>query len=158
MNTVFVDNPVNEGSSCERKVMNAVITILKTTILTLVGCVALAFALDNTIKGTLIMDILLVAAYIVAIVTAWIICKEDGRIGSLPVAAVTMTVAFGAEIWMLITDINVAISRWSDLSGLPDPGRWNSTMLAVVLACVPLLLITLIKPSSPKRNDGDNKG
>ena len=135
--------------------MNAVTTGLKATILTLVVSVFVAFTLDDTIKGALAMDILLVAAYIMAIVTAWIICKEDGRIGSLPVAAVTMTVAFGAEIWMLITDINVAISRWSDLSGLPDPGRWNSTMLAVVLACVPLLLITLIKPSSPKCDDDD---
>ena len=135
--------------------MNAVTTGLKATILTLVVSVLIVFILDDTIKGALAMDVLFVAAYIVAIVTAWIICKEDGRIGSLPVAAVTMTVAFGAEIWMLITDINVAISRWSDLSGLPDPGRWNSTMLAVVLACVPLLLITLIKPSSPKRDDDD---
>lgn len=135
--------------------MNAVTTGLKATILVLIGCVFFTFTLDDTIKGALAMDVLFVAAYIAAIAVAWLTCKEDGRIGSLPVAAVTMTVAFGAEIWMLITDINVAISRWSDLSGLPDPGRWNSTMLAVVLACVPLLLITLIKPSSPKCDDDD---
>ena len=156
MNTVFVDNPVNESSSYERKVMNAVITSLKTTILTLVGCVALAFALDNTIKGILIMDILLVAAYIVAIVTAWIICKEDGRIGSLPVAAILMTIVFGAEIWMLINDINVAIYWWDTLSTLPDPGRWSSTLPFMAATCVPLLLITAIKrPSSPKCDDDD---
>lgn len=130
---------------------------LKVAILTLIGCVALAFTMDDTIKGIAIMDMLFVAAYIAAIVTAWVIYNEDGRIRSLPVAAMTITAVFGAEIAMLITDINVAISRWNDLSTLPDPDRY-STMLAAVVTCVPLLLITLIKPSSPKRNDDDSKG
>ena len=133
---------------------------LKVAILALVVSVFVAFTLDDTIKGLLAMDILLVAAYIAAIATAWIVYDEDGRIGSLPVAAMIITAAFGAEIAMLITDINVAISRWNDLSTLHDPDRY-STMLAAVVACVPLLLITLTKPSSPKydnNSDDDNKG
>ena len=157
MNTVFVDNPVNKGSSCERKRLMDTARSLKIVILTLIGCVAIAFSIDDTIKGLLAMDILLVAAYIAAIATAWVVYDEDGRIGSLPVAAMIITAVFGVEIAMLITDINVAISRWNDLSTLHDPDRY-STMLAAVVACVPLLLITLTKPSSPKRNDDDSKG
>ena len=136
--------------------MNAVTTGLKATILTLVISVFVAFTLDDTIKGTLAMDALFVAAYIAAIAVAWLTCKEDGRIGPLPVAAIAMTTVFGAEIWMLIKDINVAIYWWDTLSTLPDPGRWNSTLPFMAVTCVPLLLITTIKrPSSPKCDDDD---
>ena len=100
------------------------------------------------------MDVLFVAAYIAAIAVAWLTCKEDGRIGPLPIAAIAMTGVFGAEIWMLINDINVAISWWDTLSTLPDPGRWNSTLPFMAVTCVPLLLITTIKrPPSPKCDD-----
>ena len=70
---------------------------LKVVILTLIGCVAIALALDDTIKGLLAMDILLVAAYIAAIATAWVVYDEDGRIGSLPVAAMIIAAVFGVE-------------------------------------------------------------
>lgn len=134
--------------------MNAVATGLKATILTLVVSVFIVFTLDNTIKGALAMDVLFVAAYIAAIAVAWLTCKEDGRIGPLPIAAIAMTGVFGAEIWMLINDINVAISWWDTLSTLPDPGRWNSTLPFMAVTCVPLLLITTIKrPPSPKCDD-----
>ena len=136
--------------------MNAVTTGLKVTILTLVISVFVAFTLDDTIKGALAMDALFVAAYIAAIAVAWLTCKEDGRIGPLPVAAIAMTTVFGAEIWMLIKDINVAIYWRDTLSTLPDPGRWNSTLPFMAVTCVPLLLITTIKrPSSPKCDDDD---
>lgn len=135
--------------------MNAVTTGLKATILTLVVSVFVAFTLDDTIKGALAMDVLFVAAYIAAIAVAWLTYKDDGRIGPLPVAAIIVTAVFGAEIWMLIKDINVAIYWWDTLSTLPDPGRWNSTLPFMVVTCVPLLLITLIKPSSPKCDDDD---
>lgn len=133
---------------------------LKATILTLIGCVLLVFALDDTIKGVVIMDILFVVAYIAAIATAWIVVfREDDKSRSLPVVVVViMTVVVGAAIGRLVTDINVAASKWNTLSTLPDPGRWNSTLLTTVLTCVTLLLITTVKPSSPKRNDDDNKG
>lgn len=136
--------------------MNAVTTGLKATILTLVISVFVAFILDDTIKGTLAMDVLFVAAYIAAIAVAWLTYKDDGRIGPLPVAAIIVTAVFGAEIWMLIKDINVAIYWWDTLSTLPDPGRWNSTLPFMAATCVPLLLITTIKkPSSPKCDDDD---
>lgn len=141
------------------KAMNAA-RGLKATILTLIGCVLLVFALDDTIKGVVIMDILFVVAYIAAIATAWIVVfREDDKSRSLPVVVVViMTVVVGAAIGRLVTDINVAASKWNTLSTLPDPGRWNSTLLTTVLTCVTLLLITTVKPSSPKRNDDDNKG
>ena len=133
---------------------------LKATILTLIGCVLLVLALDDTIKGVVIMDILFVVAYIAAIATTWIVVfREDDKSRSLPVVVVViMTVVVGAAIGRLATDINVAASKWSTLSTLPDPGRWNSTLLTTVLTCVTLLLITAVKPSSPKRNDDDSKG
>lgn len=128
---------------------------LKVTILIIIGCAFLTFALDDTIKGFVVIDALFAAAYIAAIAVAWLTCKEDGRIGPLPVAAIAMTVVFGAEVGMLINDINVAIYWWDTLSTLPDPGRWNSTLPFMAVTCVPLLLITTIKkPSSP--NDGDS--
>ena len=136
--------------------MNAVTTGLKATILTLVISVFVAFILDDTIKGTLAMDVLFVAAYIAAIAVAWLTYKDDDRIGPLPVAAIIVTAVFGAEIWMLIKDINVAIYWWDTLSTLPDPGRWNSTLPFMAVTCVPMLLITTIKkPSSPKCDDDD---
>lgn len=134
---------------------------LKATILTLIGCVLLVFALDDTIKGVVIMDILFVVAYIAAIATAWIVVfREDDKSRSLPVVVVViMTVVVGAAIGRLVTDINVAASKWNTLSTLPDPGRWNSTLLTTVLTCVTLLLITTVKPSSPTcDDDSDNKG
>ena len=134
--------------------MNAVTTGLKATILVLIGCVFFTFTLDDTIKGALAMDVLFVAAYIAAIAVAWLTYKDDGRIGPLPVAAIAVTGVFGVEIWMLIKDINVAISWWDTLSTLPDPGRWNSTLPFMAVTCVPLLLITTIKrPPSPKCDD-----
>jgi hypothetical protein len=136
---------------------------LKVTILTLIACAFLAFALDDTLKGITIIDVLFAVAYIAAIAVAWLVCKEDGsRIGPLPVAAIAVTGFFGAKIWMLINDINVAIYWWDTLSTLPDPGRWNSTLPFMAATCVPLLLITMIKrPSSPKcdnDSDDDSKG
>lgn len=120
------------------------------------------FVLDDTIKGVAIMDILLVAAYIAAIATAWIVVfREDDKSRSLPVVVVViMTVVVGATIGTLITDINVAVSKWNTISTLPDPGRWNSTLLTTVLTCVTLLLIVAVKLLSPKcdNNSDDNKG
>ena len=135
---------------------------LKVTIIVLIGCAFLTFALDDTIRGCAIVDILFAVAYIAAIAVAWLTCKEDGRIGPLPVAAIAMTAVFGAEVGMLINDINVAIYWWDTLSGLPDPGRRSSTLVTMVLMSIPLLLITTVKSSSPKRDDddgdSDNKG
>ena len=137
---------------------------LKVTILALIACAFLVFALDNTIRGCAIVDVLFAVAYIAAIAVAWLTCKEDGRIGPLPVAAIAMTTVFGAEVGMLINDINVAIYWWDTLSGLPDPGRRSSTLVTMVLMSIPLLLITTVtvKSSSPKRDDddgdSDNKG
>ena len=133
---------------------------LKATIITLIGCAFLTFALDDTLKGITIIDVLFAVAYIAAIAVAWLVCKEDGRIGPLPVVAIAMTVTFTAEIMMLITDIKIAISWWDTLSALPDPGRWSRTLVTIVLMSIPLLLIATIK-SSPKcdnDSDDDNKG
>ena len=153
--------PSTKVALVKGKVMNAARS-LKTTILTLIGCVLLVFVLDDTIKGVAIMDILLVAAYIAAIATAWIVVfREDDKSRSLPVVVVViMTVVVGATIGTLITDINVAVSKWNTISTLPDPGRWNSTLLTTVLTCVTLLLIVAVKPLSPKcdNNSDDNKG
>jgi hypothetical protein len=130
---------------------------LKVTILTLIACAFLAFALDDTLKGITIIDVLFTVAYIAAIAVAWLTYREDGRIGSLPVAAIIVTAVFGVEIWMLINDINVAIYWWDTLSTLPDPGRWSSTLPFMAATCVPLLLITAIKrPSSPMRDDDED--
>ena len=141
--------------------MNAAITSLKTMILALIGCAILVFALDDTIKGIVIMDMSFVVAYIATIATAWIVFREDGKSRSLLVVVAIMTVVLGAEIGTLLSEINIVISRWSTLSTLPDLDRWNNTLLRTVLTCVALLLIVAVKPSSPKydnNSDDDNKG
>ena len=63
--------------------MNAVTTGLKATILTLVISVFVAFILDDTIKGTLAMDVLFVAAYIAAIAVAWLTYTSQSIGGTL---------------------------------------------------------------------------
>ena len=45
---------------------------LKVTIIVLIGCAFLTFALDDTIRGCAIVDILFAVAYIAAIAVAWL--------------------------------------------------------------------------------------
>lgn len=126
---------------------------LQATILSLVGCTFLVFALDDTLRGVVIIDAMMVAAYIAATILAWTASKSK-QLLALAIAASAIT---GARIAVLILEVRIIASRWGDLSEILDQDRLTYTPWMIALGCVPVLLIALVAPLWSPTRDSDNE-
>ena len=132
---------------------------LQATIITLIVCAFLTFALDDTLRGVVIIDAMTVAAYIAATILAWTAFSpsESKQLLALAMAVSTLT---GMRIAILILEVRIIASRWSDLSEILDQDRFTYTLWTTALGCVPVLLIALlavVAPSSPKCDDSNSE-
>lgn len=130
---------------------------LQATILSLVGCTVLVFALDDTLRGVVIIDAMMVAAYIAATILAWTAFSpsESKQMLALAIAASAIT---GARIAVLILEVRIIASRWGDLSEILDQDGLTYTPWMIALGCVPVLLIALVAPLWSPTRDSDNEG
>lgn len=130
---------------------------LQATITTFIACAILVFALDDTLRGVVIIDAMTVAAYIAATILVWTAFSpsESKQLLALAMAVSTLT---GIRIAILILEVKIIASRWSDLSEILDQDRFTYTLWTTALGCVPVLFIVLlatIAPWSPKHDDED---
>ena len=140
MNTVFVDNPVNKGSSCERKTMRpSLIALLRIAILV---CAAGAICAPASARGGVATTAMFIIAYALTavLVWAWAISRTDKTLLMMPAIAVTGT----AVVW-------IAIMAMDLVSGGASQSRWVYTLLM----CLPMIFLAIVVPSSPTC---DNKG
>ena len=129
---------------------------LQATIVTFISCAILVFALDDTLRGVVIIDAMTVAAYIAATILVWTAFSpsESKQLLALAMAVSTLT---GIRITILILEVRIIASRWSDLSEILDQDRFT-TLWTTALGCVPVLFIVLlavIVPRSPTCDDED---
>lgn len=117
---------------------------LQATIITLVSCTILIFALDDTLRGVVIIDAMTVAAYIAATILAWTAFSpsKSKQLLTLALAASAIT---GARIAVLILEVRIIASRWGDLSEILDQDRFTYAWM-IALGCMPLLFIALFAP------------
>ena len=152
MNTIFVDNPVNEGSPYGRDAMHThIVNLLRTAILVFVAAAFFVLALDSTIRGTVVVTTMYVIAYICATALIWVISRRE-KYPLMPAVAMTVT----ASMWAVLVALDVSSVIFSGApTTLIDHRRWTHTLVETILMCLPLTFVAIVAPSSSKCNDDD---
>ena len=163
MSTVFVDNPVNKGSSCGRKAMNSNNTSLgislRTMVFTISACAVFVLTLGTTIGAIICSTALLVAAQALTIPLGWVYFSSTGKI---PTVALKVTAILGTVVYvaLLASNIDTLITDWGDLTTafnvVIDREGWADAMAFTLFLCMLPVVTAVIAPVPPERDDYGN--